>query len=61
MEDNHILGEIGDILNGKVPGREQADEITLFKSIGMAVEDVAAAHLIYELAKAENKGVWVEM
>ena len=61
VEDNHILGEIGDILNGKVSGREQSDEITMFKSLGMAVEDVAAAHLIYELAKAESKGVWVEM
>ena len=61
VEENHILGEIGDILIGKVPGREHPDEITLFKSLGMAVEDVAPAHLIYERAKTENKGVWVEM
>ncbi len=61
VEENHILGEIGDILNGKTPGREHPDEITLFKSLGMAVEDVASAHLIYERAKAEGKGLWVDM
>ncbi|MBH30382.1 MAG: ornithine cyclodeaminase [Candidatus Marinimicrobia bacterium] len=59
--DDHIVGEIGEVLSGKAPGRQSRDEITLFKSLGMAVEDVAAAHLIYERAKAEDRGVWIEM
>ncbi len=59
--DDHIVGEIGEFLSGKVRGRQNRDEITLFKSLGMAVEDVAAAHLIYERAKAEDRGVWTEM
>ena len=59
--DDHIVGEIGEFLSGKVRGRQNRDEITLFKSLGMAVEDVAAAHLIYERANAEHRGVSTEM
>jgi len=51
----HLLGEIGDILNGKVAGRDSAADITCFKSLGMAAEDLAAAELI--LRRAEEQGV----
>ena len=50
--DDHIVGELGDVLLGKVPGRRSPDEITLFKSLGIAVEDLAAAHLIWSKARA---------
>jgi ornithine cyclodeaminase len=41
----HIRGEIGDVLLGRSPGRTSAEEITVFKSLGLAVEDLAAAAL----------------
>jgi ornithine cyclodeaminase len=39
----HVLGELAQLLRGEVPGRTRADEITLFKSVGTALEDLAAA------------------
>jgi alanine dehydrogenase len=42
-----IVGELGEVLAGKAPGRESAEEITLFKSLGLAVEDVVTAELVY--------------
>jgi len=47
-----IYAELGDALAGKVPSR--ASETTIFKSLGMAVEDIAAALLVYRAAAAEN-------
>lgn len=41
------IAEIGEVVAGTVPGRRSEEEITLFKSVGMAVEDVAAAELVY--------------
>jgi ornithine cyclodeaminase len=54
--DDHIVGEIGEILTGKAPGRRTRDEITLFKSLGLAVEDVASAQHIYEEARRSGRG-----
>lgn len=42
-----VVGEIGEVVAGTVPGRRSPDEITLFKSLGLAVEDVVTAHLVY--------------
>lgn len=58
--DDHIVGEIGDILEGRVPARRSQREITLFKSLGIAVEDLAAAHHIHARARAEGKGISVD-
>ena len=58
--DAHILGEIGEILAGRIAGRASPDEITLFKSLGLAVEDVASAHHIFLRAQARGVGTWVE-
>jgi ornithine cyclodeaminase/alanine dehydrogenase-like protein (mu-crystallin family) len=58
--DDHILGEIGEVLTGRVRGRESADEITLFKSLGLAVEDVASARHIYEKAKSAGTGRFLD-
>jgi ornithine cyclodeaminase len=49
--DDHIVGEIGEVLLGKVPGRRSANEITLFKSLGLAVEDVACARHVWDKAR----------
>ena len=58
---DHLVGEIGEVLTGKVAGRRDAGEITLFKSLGLAVEDVAAARYIAERAAAEGAGVEVQL
>ena len=53
--DDHVRGELGEALVGRVQGRSSPDDITLFKSLGLAVEDLAASHHIY--AKAIRQGV----
>jgi ornithine cyclodeaminase/alanine dehydrogenase-like protein (mu-crystallin family) len=47
------------VLSGKVEGRESRDEITLFKAVGLAVQDLASARYIFD--KARNKGVGAEI
>ena len=59
--DDHILGEIGELLLGTVQGRKANDEITLFKSLGLAVEDLAAANHIYKKALATGAGTAIEL
>ena len=59
--DEHIVGEIGEVLTGKAPARTSPDEITLFKSLGIAIEDLAAAHHVYTKAKERGLGTWVEI
>ncbi|HSD27314.1 MAG TPA: ornithine cyclodeaminase family protein, partial [Vicinamibacteria bacterium] len=59
--DGHIRGEIGEVLLGRVAGRGSASEVTLFKSLGLAIEDVASAHLAYRNAAASGAGTWVEL
>ncbi len=59
--DDHIQGEIGALLLGQIEGRGSADEITLFKSLGLAVEDLAAAHHIYRKALEKNMGTAIEL
>ena len=56
----HIRAEIGEVLIGAKPGRITAEEITLFKSLGLAVEDLAAAEYVYRQAQAKQVGTWVE-
>jgi ornithine cyclodeaminase/alanine dehydrogenase len=56
MTSKHILGEIGDVVNGTIAGRTNSHDATLFKSVGVAVQDLAAAALIYEKAKSQNIG-----
>jgi ornithine cyclodeaminase/alanine dehydrogenase-like protein (mu-crystallin family) len=52
MAARSIAAEIGEVIAGTARGRDGADEITLFKSVGVAVEDVATASLVYRLATA---------
>jgi ornithine cyclodeaminase len=56
----HIRAEIGELLIGASPGRTAPEEITLFKSLGLAVEDLAAAEYVYRQAEAKQVGTWVE-
>jgi ornithine cyclodeaminase len=59
--DSHIQGEIGEVILGKVKGRTSQAEITLFKSLGLAVEDLASANHIYKKAVAGGIGTKVEL
>jgi len=59
--DEHIVGEIGEVLTGRAPGRTSPDQITLFKSLGIAIEDLASAHRVYEVCKERGLGTWVEI
>jgi ornithine cyclodeaminase len=52
----HIIGEVGEVLEGRVKGRTDVHDITLFKSVGLAIEDVAAARHVYDRALAEGVG-----
>lgn len=57
---DHIRAEIGELLIDKHPGRTSPDEITLFKSLGLAIEDLASADYLYRKAQATQTGTWVE-
>lgn len=59
--DDHIVGELGEVLTARVPGRSSQDEITLFKSLGVAVEDLAAAHYVLAQAQKQGVGTWVDI
>lgn len=61
ITENDVFGELGDVILGKVSGRENKEEITIFKSVGSAILDVVTAYKIYEKAKKENIGVQVEI
>jgi ornithine cyclodeaminase len=52
----HILAEIGEVANGSKAGRTAADEITLYKSLGVAPQDLASAHHAFERARAAGIG-----
>ena len=56
-----LHAELGEIVVGAKPGRESADEIILLNPMGMAVEDIACAHAIYEQARATNTGTWLSL
>ena len=57
---DHIRAELGEILTGKAKGRTSKDEITLFKSLGLAIEDLASAQFLFGEAKRLGTGTWVE-
>lgn len=56
-----IHGDLGDLVTGKKPGRESPEEITLFKSVGFALEDIVVAHLAYEKARQTGMGARVNL
>ena len=61
IDKKHILGEIGELLIGRIGGRKSPEEITLFKSLGLAVEDLAAANHVYRKAMERGVGTSVEL
>jgi alanine dehydrogenase len=61
MTKDHIYAELGEIAAGLKPGRASSEEITLFKSVGVAVQDVAAAGAVLEAARRLNLGTEVAL
>ena len=54
VAESHLIGEIGEVLVGKVSGRQSDIDITLFKSLGHIIQDVASAEYIYGRLKAQD-------
>ena len=50
-------GDLGDVITGKLTGREDDDEITLFKSVGLAIQDISTAHHVYIKAMENGAGI----
>ena len=61
IAENAIHAEIGEVLAKVKPGRTDQDEITLYKSVGIAIQDVAAANLVYRKALDKGVGTTVEL
>jgi ornithine cyclodeaminase/alanine dehydrogenase-like protein (mu-crystallin family) len=59
--DDHVRGELGEVLAGMAPGRLNADELTVFRSLGLAVEDLAAAERTVALARRMGIGTEVQL
>ncbi|HEV8635290.1 MAG TPA: ornithine cyclodeaminase family protein, partial [Chloroflexota bacterium] len=57
----HFADEIGEVAAGKKPGRGSAGQITIYKSVGIAVEDVATGSLVYRRALEQGVGTRVEL
>jgi ornithine cyclodeaminase/alanine dehydrogenase-like protein (mu-crystallin family) len=57
---DHIKAELGEVLTGMQPGRQDESELTVFKSLGIAVEDLAAAELVVRRARERGVGAEVE-
>ena len=58
---DHLIAELGEVLIGTAPGRGGAEEITLFKSLGIAIEDLVSACHVYGRAEREKVGTVVEL
>ena len=56
FDESHIVGELGQLIAGAVSGRRSPSDVTVFKSLGLAVEDLVAADLVYRRAVAEHLG-----
>ena len=59
VSESHIAGEIGEVLEGNVAGRRGEAEITVYKSLGVAAQDLAAAYAAFR--KAENRNIGVDL
>ena len=61
LDERHIRAELGEVLNGAAAGRESPADVTLFKSLGLAVEDLAAAHHVATRASEMNVGLALDL
>ena len=61
IDRTHVGAELAEVVTGRRPGRTNAEEVTVFKSVGFALEDLAAARLAYERARAQGLGKEVNL
>ncbi|XUU60516.1 ornithine cyclodeaminase family protein [Erythrobacter sp. HA6-11] len=61
VTQEHIVAEIGEVAAGDAPARGSPDEITCYKSLGVAAQDLAAGNAVYLAAEAENTGTVVDL
>jgi len=59
--DHDEVVELGELVSGSRPGRSSEDQITLYKSVGVAVQDVAAAALVLAAARGRSVGRAIEL
>jgi ornithine cyclodeaminase/alanine dehydrogenase-like protein (mu-crystallin family) len=57
----HIRAELGEVVRGQKPGRRSAEEVTLYKSLGLAIEDLTAAALVYRRAREQSRGLTLSL
>ncbi|WP_332767852.1 ornithine cyclodeaminase family protein [Phenylobacterium sp.] len=60
IDERHLLGSVGEVIEGLAPGREGPGEITLFKSLGLVVQDIVAADFVLSEAGRLQKGVVID-
>jgi ornithine cyclodeaminase len=61
IDAGHVRAEIGEVVSGSAPGRTSEDEVTLYKSVGVAAQDAAAAAIVLETARRSGAGTEVEI
>jgi ornithine cyclodeaminase len=61
INESHIAGEIGDFLLDRIVGRESENQITLFKSVGVAIQDYAVATDIYNYSLEQGFGLDINL
>jgi ornithine cyclodeaminase len=57
IDESHVLGEIGEVMAGSLPGRRADDEVTIYKSLGAIVQDLFSGWHVYRRALAESRGL----
>jgi ornithine cyclodeaminase/alanine dehydrogenase-like protein (mu-crystallin family) len=60
VTEDQVRAELSELLLGTATGRASADEITIFESLGLAIEDLAAASRVYQLAAETGAGTWTD-
>jgi ornithine cyclodeaminase/alanine dehydrogenase-like protein (mu-crystallin family) len=61
ITEGHLLGELGELVTGQIVGRQAPGDVTVFKSLGLAVEDVAALRHLHTRAVATGRGLLVDL
>jgi len=61
IDASHIQADLAEVVTAQHPGRTSDDDVTLFKSLGIAVEDIAAAWFVYSQAQSRHLGTMLEM
>jgi ornithine cyclodeaminase/alanine dehydrogenase len=56
VDESHIFGELADLVSGKKQARSSDDQITLFKGLGIAIEDIVSVKYVYDAATKERVG-----